>query len=106
MAGRALKPPTFAFESEPNPEGDALLGITQSEKLLADKSASAEDRAVALSWLIHFVGDIHQPLHCASLFTEIIQPATKAEMSSSSDRPLVGPSCIAFGMAFLHEVFR
>jgi hypothetical protein len=25
-------------------------------------------RAVALSWVIHLVGDVHQPLHCASRF--------------------------------------
>jgi hypothetical protein len=66
----ALKPPTFAFEPQPNPDDDALFGIEESEKTLSDRTAPAEERAVALSWLIHLVGDIHQPLHCASLFTE------------------------------------
>jgi hypothetical protein len=28
-----------------------------------------ERRAIALSWLFHLVGDIHQPLHTAQLFT-------------------------------------
>jgi len=32
---------------------------------LADKSASKEDRAEALKFVVHFVGDLHQPLHCA-----------------------------------------
>jgi len=30
---------------------------------------SPGDRANDLSWLIHLVGDIHQPLHCATLIT-------------------------------------
>jgi hypothetical protein len=66
----ALKPPTFVFEPQPSPDDDALFGIAESEKVLANKSATPEDRAVALSWLIHLVGDIHQPLHCASLFND------------------------------------
>jgi S1/P1 Nuclease len=28
----------------------------------------AERKAIALAWLFHFVGDIHQPLHTAKLF--------------------------------------
>ena len=28
-----------------------------------------ERRAIALAWLFHLVGDIHQPLHTAQLFT-------------------------------------
>ncbi len=32
-------------------------------------SDTLEDRAVALSWIFHLVGDIHQPLHTTTLFT-------------------------------------
>lgn len=32
--------------------------------ILADKSKSKEDRAEALKFLVHLVGDLHQPLHC------------------------------------------
>ena len=28
-----------------------------------------ERKAIALAWLYHLVGDIHQPLHTAQLFT-------------------------------------
>jgi hypothetical protein len=34
------------------------------------QTAADEDRAVALCWLLHLTGDVHQPLHCTSLFTE------------------------------------
>jgi hypothetical protein len=32
--------------------------------VLADKTAAASDRLMALKFVVHFVGDIHQPLHC------------------------------------------
>lgn len=44
--------------------------ITLAEKIVADKSNSVERRAKYLSFLIHFVGDIHQPLHCADLYSK------------------------------------
>ena len=33
--------------------------------MLKDPKASKNDRAEALKFIIHFIGDIHQPLHCA-----------------------------------------
>jgi hypothetical protein len=47
------------------------LAIAQSEKALADNTISPELRAVYLAWLIHLVGDLHQPLHCASLVNDV-----------------------------------
>jgi hypothetical protein len=36
---------------------------------LRTKNAAVEDRAVAICWIFHLVGDIHQPLHNASYFS-------------------------------------
>lgn len=33
------------------------------------RQGAREDQAVALCWLFHLVGDVHQPLHVAALFT-------------------------------------
>ncbi|MBZ5503988.1 MAG: S1/P1 nuclease [Acidobacteriia bacterium] len=33
------------------------------QKILADENASPKDRLEALKWLVHFVADLHQPLH-------------------------------------------
>jgi hypothetical protein len=33
------------------------------QRVLADRTVSREKRIEALKFLIHFVGDIHQPLH-------------------------------------------
>src|SRR5206468_2522083 len=43
--------------------------IRFARKVAADKQASPNDRAMLLAWLFHDVGDIHQPLHSAALFS-------------------------------------
>jgi len=42
--------------------------ITQQQAVLADKKQSDGARRDALIYLIHFLGDIHQPLHCEQGF--------------------------------------
>lgn len=37
--------------------------VTRNAKLLADKSLPMRERIMALAFLVHFVGDLHQPLH-------------------------------------------
>ena len=51
----------------PDPN-NILSAIRDNERILRSE-ASAEKRAVALAWLIHLIGDVHQPLHTAQLFT-------------------------------------
>lgn len=43
--------------------GGVMAAILLSEKLLRSPKTSAADKAVALKFLAHFVGDLHQPLH-------------------------------------------
>jgi S1/P1 Nuclease len=45
-----------------------LTAMTENESM-AKKESDAERRAIAIAWLFHLVGDIHQPLHTAQLFT-------------------------------------
>jgi len=48
------------------PRGNCVLGkITEFRKTWRDPQAAPTDRREALLFLIHFVGDMHQPLHCA-----------------------------------------
>jgi len=44
-------------------EGCVTKAIAEQLAILKDKSADATKRAEALRYLIHFVGDLHQPLH-------------------------------------------
>ena len=37
--------------------------ISQFTAVLADRSASERKREIALKFLVHLVGDVHQPLH-------------------------------------------
>lgn len=46
-----------------------LFGIAEAEKTLSDTNAGPELRAVMMSYLVHLVGDEHQPLHCESFFS-------------------------------------
>lgn len=54
----------------PAPDPDNIL---RAFPLNLAKVTSSDDnyaeRAVALCWLFHLVGDVHQPLHCAALVT-------------------------------------
>jgi nuclease S1 len=45
------------------PEGDVLTAIVHFTKKLADHSLPHAERAEALRFVLHFVVDVHQPLH-------------------------------------------
>ena len=44
-----------------------LTAMTENERVV--KNDNPERKAIALAWLLHLVGDIHQPLHTVQLFT-------------------------------------
>ena len=52
-------------------EENALERIYTFDKMLRDNSVSDEDKAVALAWILHLVGDIHQPLHDSGRVTDL-----------------------------------
>ena len=49
--------------STKNPGGDLMEAIARFQKVLGDRSAPRAERAQALRWLAHLIGDLHQPLH-------------------------------------------
>lgn len=49
--------------TERNPRGDVLSAMERFERVLRDPEAPRQDRVEALRFLVHFVGDVHQPLH-------------------------------------------
>ena len=49
--------------ADKNPDGDLITGIEYCKKIIKDKNASDEDKAFYLKLLIHFIGDMHQPMH-------------------------------------------
>ena len=50
-------------DSEKNPAGDALIALAKFTAVLKDETATADDKRLALWFVVHLVGDLHQPLH-------------------------------------------
>jgi hypothetical protein len=50
-------------------DGEAVEAFSLNLAEARDALAPPSDRAVALCWIFHLVGDIHQPLHNAQLFS-------------------------------------
>lgn len=55
-------------------------------------SVSKEEQATSLSWIVHLVGDIHQPLHATAMYTKTFK---------SGDR---GGNSIKLGSSLAHSV--
>jgi len=66
---------------------NAETQIVAETKLLAEKTAGDQARAIALCWVEHLVGDIHQPLHSASLFSPLFP---KGDRGGNSELLLPG----------------
>jgi hypothetical protein len=59
--------PASVSVREPDP--DNIINAFQQNLALVRNSNSDSERAVALCWLFHLTGDVHQPLHTSTLFT-------------------------------------
>ena len=58
----------------PNPNedgGKAVEKLVEFDKALKDAAVSDEEKAIALAWILHLGGDIHQPLHTSARITEL-----------------------------------
>jgi hypothetical protein len=51
------------------PKDNVLTALERHAKVLASAEESREKKAVSLCWLLHLIGDIHQPLHCVGFFS-------------------------------------
>ena len=47
-------------------EGDALSALARFTRTVRDPNASREEKARALKFIVHIVGDVHQPLHAGN----------------------------------------
>lgn len=52
------------------PMGQALESLALSYGMVSNPESSPTERAWALCWLMHVMGDVHQPLHVSDLFSE------------------------------------
>lgn len=49
---------------------NVMTALDYNTALLGNTNATMSQRAVALCWVLHLVGDIHQPLHVGSLYSK------------------------------------
>lgn len=52
-----------AMPKEELAQGDLLRSLVKAENILRDPSASMEQKKWSLFFMVHFMGDLHQPLH-------------------------------------------
>ena len=51
--------------------GQATVKLYEFDKMMRDPAVSDADKAIALAWILHLGGDIHQPLHTSARVTEL-----------------------------------
>ncbi len=52
------------------PPTNIVWALSNAIVILNDRHTPAPERAVSLCWVMHLVGDLHQPLHAATLLSE------------------------------------
>lgn len=56
-----------AGDIEPGP--NVVSALDEAFESLVARRATAAEQAIQLCWVLHLAGDIHQPLHCATLIS-------------------------------------
>lgn len=51
--------------------GQAVNRLVAFDKTIRDASASDKEKAIAIAWIMHLGGDIHQPLHTSARVTDL-----------------------------------
>jgi hypothetical protein len=51
--------------------GVAVDRLIEFDKVIRNASASDKDKAIAIAWISHLTGDIHQPLHTSARVTDL-----------------------------------
>ena len=59
--------PASGFEDN----GQAIERLIAFDKVVRDASASDKEKAIAIAWIMHIGGDIHQPLHTSARVTDL-----------------------------------
>ncbi|MGB0495970.1 MAG: S1/P1 nuclease [Kangiellaceae bacterium] len=47
-------------------QGDAAYALSKFSKVVKSASSTKEEKAVALKFMVHIIGDLHQPLHAGN----------------------------------------
>ncbi len=63
--------PWVTGDNKPPPleQHNVVWAILQAEAVLSSHKATTDQKAIFLRFLVHFVGDVHQPLHAIELYS-------------------------------------
>lgn len=56
--------------TDKEPGGQGVVKLFEFDKVIRDATAADADKALALAWILHIGGDLHQPLHTSGRHTE------------------------------------
>jgi hypothetical protein len=82
-------------------EENAVWVIERFQKVLADRSKPDGERADALRYLLHFVGDLHQPLHAVARDTDRFPKGDRG----GNDFAIEPPAGMAQSVRNLHSLW-
>jgi S1/P1 Nuclease len=66
----AMKDGKVELVPAPEEGGHALEKVIDFDKTMRDAKASDAEKAIAISWFLHVIGDLHQPLHTSARVTD------------------------------------
>lgn len=73
---RAGDPPAIPPDDRISMDGVEAFAL--NARVMANRAATPAQRAMALCWVMHLAGDVHQPLHTAQLFSARYPDGDKA----------------------------
>jgi hypothetical protein len=63
-----FRPERESVETRPPEKVNILTAIAENQRIVR-QTVEPDKRAIAVAWLFHLLGDLHQPLHTVQLFT-------------------------------------
>jgi hypothetical protein len=64
------------------PVGQAIEAVALNYAMVANPESSPTERALGLCWVLHIVGDIHEPMHVSDLFSKDFPTGNAAATTS------------------------
>jgi len=58
-----------SVKTAPPDEENIMMAYPKNVAILKNQSETPQNRAIAICWIFHLIGDVHQPCHTTSLFT-------------------------------------
>jgi hypothetical protein len=87
------------------PAGQAIEALALNYGMVANHESTPAERALGLCWVLHIVGDIHQPMHVSDLYSADFPTGNAAATLSYVEDPM-GDSTIPLHMLWDSNALR